>query len=868
MAAFHARTPEEVVRALATDPERGLSSEEAERRLRRYGKNVLPRREGRSPLAILLGQFASPLVAVLIAAASVSFSLGEVREALAVLAILLLNALLGFFQEYRAERALLALQRLAVPRVRVLRDGRVALVPATELVPGDVILLEAGDVVPADARLIEAVDLAVEEAALTGESVLVEKAVDPVPEDAPLPERKSMVYLGTAVVRGRARAVVVATGPRTELGRIARMLGGVRRAPSPLERRLRALGRQLTLLAAGVIALVVVLGLLRGEDVRTLFLTGVSLAVAAIPEGLPAVVTITLALGAVRMLKKNALVRRLPAVETLGSTGVICTDKTGTLTQNRMTAVRAYVDGRVYELEPARPDPRLEALFLPLVLANAAGDPMELALLRAAEELGLERDALLARWPKLAEVPFSSERKRTATLHRVPEAGRPAGVQGPFVLFVKGAPDVVLERASHLWTPDGPRPLDDAARAELSAVHDRLAGEGLRLLAAAYRSLKAPPDRLEAAEEGLVFVGLVGLVDPLRPEVKPAIEECRRAGIRVVMVTGDHPRTALAVARQLGLEAPRVLTGRELDALDEAELARLAPEVGVYARVVPEHKLKIVAAWQRLRRVVAMTGDGVNDAPALKKADIGVAMGSGTEVAREAAEMVLLDDNFATIVAAVREGRRVYDNVRRFVLYTLSSNAAEIGAVVLAPFLGMPLPLYPIQILWINLVTDGLPGLALAVEREEEDVMRRPPRRPDESPLSGFVGRAAVFLGLGMTLASLLAGALYWHAGREEWRTMLFSVLTFSQLANALVLRSFRTPIARLGWFSNPWLLAAVASSVALQLAVIYAPALQAVFHTAALPLGDLLFALALSLAVPLAFEGVKARHGSKPSPT
>ncbi len=892
MTDWYRKEPSEVISLLSSNAETGLASAEASRRLLEHGPNELIERGLKSPWRILWEQLTGLMVVVLIIAAVVSGALGDWKDAIAILAIVVLNAVLGFSQEFRAEKAMAALKQLAVPRVKVRRDGYVAESSARELVPGDVVLLEAGALVPADGRLLESVNLRVQEAALTGESEPVEKHVHVLDRpDLPLGDRRNMVYMGTVATYGRGQAVITATGMNTELGRIAELIQTVERESTPLQRRLDQLGKGLTAAALAIVAVVFVLGLLRGEDWQVMLLTAISMAVAAVPEGLPAVVTIALALGAQRMLKRQALIRKLPAVETLGSVTVICSDKTGTLTENRMTVTVLDVLGETQQVDTLlkqgipvadaellpgqRPSVRsLGLLAKAAALCNdasleptpeggyrAVGDPTEGALVVAAAELGLVKPELDARWPRVGEVPFTSERKRMTTVHRVgvsPEQTDAPWCCGEFVAFAKGAVDSLLEISERVWAGDVAVPLSDDLRARITAANDRLASQGQRVLGVAFRPLDALPDMTDEAslERGMTFIGLVGMIDPPRPEVREAVQTAKAAGIRPVMITGDHPLTARQIAWELGIATEsEPLTGSELARMSVEELEGMVDEVAVYARVSPEHKLKIVQALQDRGQIVAMTGDGVNDAPALKKADIGVAMGiTGTDVSKEAADMVLLDDNFATIVAAVKEGRTIYDNIRKFITYTLTSNAGEIWVMLLAPLVGMPLPLLPLQILWINLVTDGLPGLALGVEPAEPDTMRRPPHPPQESIFGRGLGRQVAWVGLLMGLVSLGMGYWTWRAGWGSWQTVTFTTLTLSQMGNALAVRS-RQPLFKVGVFSNRALLGAVVLTFLMQLAVIYTPFLQGLFKTQALTLGELVLSLALSTVV---FWGVE----------
>lgn len=909
--AWYRLSPHEVAEHLNTDMHHGLSREEAQRRLAEVGPNELVERGMKSPWRILWEQLTGIMVVILIISAVISVFLHEYTDALVILVIVVLNALLGFTQEYQAEKAMAALKKMAVPKVKVRRSGHLVEISARELVPGDVIQLEAGDAVPADARLIEAVNLRVQEAVLTGESEPVEKQVEPInAEHLPIADQRNMVFMGTVVTYGRGLALVVRTGMRTELGKIADMIQSVGQEPTPLQKRLEQLGRGLALAALGIVAVVFVLGVLRGESVRVMFQTAISMAVAAVPEGLPAVVTIALALGAQRMLKRNALIRKLPAVETLGSVTVICSDKTGTLTENRMTVTVIDVAGHRVDFQEEvnyyQPEsdlhphplltgqPSVALMLLGGALCNdatlepaeeggrhgfaAVGDPTEGALVIAAAQAKLLKQDLESLFPRVQEWPFDSERKRMSTLHRVrQDEAWPAELsvvrdrlsqlwERPveFLMFTKGAVDSLLEVCDRVWVNNQIQPLDETWRERIVRANNTMAQSGMRVLGVAFRPFwegsegDAPS---KAEESSLIFVGMFGLIDPARPEVFQAVQVAKTAGIRPVMITGDHPLTALHIARTLRIaEDGRVMTGRELAQLSVAELEQQVEDIPVFARVSPEHKLKIVEALQNRGHIVAMTGDGVNDAPALKKADIGVAMGiTGTDVSKEAADMVLLDDNFATIVAAVEEGRRIYDNIRKFIKYTLTSNMGEIMAMLLGPFAGLSLPLTPLQILWINLVTDGLPGLALTVEPAERDVMRRKPFSPKENIFGRGLATSVLLIGVEMGVTSLLAGLWALYTGRTEtWQTMIFTTLTLAQMGNVLAIRSDREPLIRLGIFSNPLLLAAVLLTFVLQMAVVYVPFLQDIFRTRPLPLLDLLVSLAFSSVVFLSIEAVK----------
>ncbi len=857
---WHCLAVEEVAAALATSTERGLDRAEAALRLARGGPNAIREPERRPAWRMLLDQFTDFMIVVLMAAAVVSGFIGEVADAVAILVIVVLNAVIGFVQEYRAERAMAALKKLAAASARVLRGGSVLEVAAVELVPGDVVLLEAGNVIPADLRLFETVVLKVEEAALTGESVPVEKQTAALPEsDLPIGDRRNMAYKGTIVAYGRARGVVVATGMQTELGRIATLLSEEAEVRTPLQKRLAQFGRRLAVAALAACGAVFVFGVMRGEAIALMFLTAVSLAVAAIPEALPAVVTISLALGARKMAGKNALIRRLPAVEALGSVTYVCTDKTGTLTQNRMHVEELFIDGR-RSRQWSRQD--LEGgsarlLFQAMALNNDAsipeagreiGDPTEIALLVAAREFGLEKDALEAESPRIAELPFDPERKLMTTVHRERHAG--------IVTYTKGAPERILDRCIDSQQGASPAALD---RESVLETAQRMAGQGLRVIAVAHRRWRASPQSLttEQVETGLTFIGLVGMIDPPRPEAQAAVETCKSAGIVPVMVTGDHPATARAIAARLGIttEEGRVVTGQQLARLTPEQFAEQVQDIHAYARVDPSQKIMIVSGLQAKGQFVAMTGDGVNDAPAIKRAEIGVAMGKiGTDVAREASSMVLLDDNFATIVVAVREGRRIYDNIRKFIRFVMGGNTGEIWTIAVAPVLGLPIPLVPIQILWINLVTDGLPGLALAAEREEPTIMRRPPRPPSESVFAH--GMWQQILWVGILMGAICIGIEAWGIERGwRWQTMVFTALTLCQMYQVLAIRSERESIFTIGFLSNLPLLGAVLLTTLLQLAVIYVPWLNPVFKTQPLAGEE----LAVSVLVPsLVFVGIE----------
>ncbi len=862
---------------------RGLTAEEAQARLKAHGPNELVEKKKKKPLMMFLDQFKDFMILVLLAAAIISGIIGEPADTAAILVIVLLNAVLGFTQEYRAEKAMEALKKMAASLADVVRDNRRLTIPASGLVPGDIVVLEAGRIVPADMRVIEAARLRIEEAALTGESAPVEKTADALAGNSlPLGDRKNMLYKGTIVTYGRGIGVVTTTGMDTELGRIASMIQGQEEGKTPLQKRLAAFGRKLAYAVLVICAIIFVAGLMRGEEIIRLFLVAVSLAVAAIPEALPAVVTISLALGARTMVKQNALIRKLPAVETLGSVTYICTDKTGTLTLNKMTVEEMWVDGQILrgqgsgvrgregegKLGPYSLDP-VPLFFTALALStdahqdalgNIIGDPTEAALFSIAHNDGFIKENLESDYPRVAELPFDSERKLMTTFHHQSLVPRPSSVgSANYLSFTKGAVEVLLGRSAGVMTSGGIQDLDVQ---KMQSISDRMAADGLRVMAIGMRTWDSVPTDLssENTETGLVLIGLMGMMDPPREEARESVSLCKSAGIIPVMITGDHPLTARTIAKRVGIiesdDPTAIITGVELAALSLEAFEQRVEAIRVYARVAPEQKLKIVKALQDKGHFVAMTGDGVNDAPALKAADIGVAMGiTGTDVAKEAASMILFDDNFATIVKAVKEGRRIYDNIRKFIKYLLTTNSGEIWTLFIAPFLGLPIPLLPIHILWINLMTDGLPALALSMEPEEGDVMNRPPRRPQESLFAHGLGIHAIWVGLlmgGVTL-SLQAWAI--HLGDAHWQTMVFTVLCLTQLGHVLAIRSEQESLFRQGIFSNKPLFLSVIATLALQLATIYVPFLNPIFKTQPLSGGELTLVLVLSTVVFFAVE-------------
>jgi P-type Ca2+ transporter type 2C len=874
---WHTLSVPEVCTRLRSSAE-GLTGIEAARRVAEHGPNELRAARPISPWTILLEQFKNILIVVLLVATALSSFLGHGIEAIAITVIVLFAVLLGFVQEYRAERSLEALRQMAAPTATVLRDGEETALAARDLAPGDVVILRAGNRIPADARLLEAVNLQIQEAALTGESMPVEKhaAALEAPELA-LGDRRNMAYAGTVATYGRGRAMIVATGMSAEFGKIAEMLQTVETGRTPLQENLDKLGQALARAALGVVAIIVALGLFRGQPFVEMLVFGIALAVAVVPEALPAVVTISLALGVQRLAKRGALMRRLQAVETLGSTSVICSDKTGTLTEDEMTVRRVYAAGQLLEVSGAGyeprgqffsgnaavdPSPELKRLLQASALASDAhivrgeadgrwqvkGDPTEGALVVAAAKAGLEKAALDAEFPRVDEVPFASEAKRMTTLH---------AVAGGVIAYAKGAPEVILDSCERQLTSRGEERLDAAGRTPILETVRRLAGDGLRVLAVAAKA----DATLKNAERGMTFLGLVGMIDPPRPEAAAAIRTCGQAGIRVVMVTGDHPITAEAVARELGLlTTGRAITGAELEAMSEAALASEVDRIDVYARISPAQKLRVVTTLQNKGHIVAMTGDGVNDAPALRKADIGVAMGiTGTDVAKEAAAMSLTDDNFTSIVAAVEEGRGIFGNIKKFLMYLLSSNIGEIGLMAGAALLGLPLPLTAVQILYVNLATDGLPALALAVDPPAPDLMSRKPR----NPRTGIFTRPVVTLmmagGLWSALLNLSLFAWALRSGRspQEAMTMTFVSLVLIQFFNAYNFRSDRLSVVHRP-FANKWLNRAIVWETLILLAVVYVPSLQGPFTTFRLSIQDWAIVAGVALTVTPVLEAMK----------
>jgi Ca2+-transporting ATPase len=873
---WHAMSPEKVMEELEAS-ENGLTSDNAKARLEKYGENKLKEEIKTTPLEIFTNQFKSILILILIIATAVSFAIGEITDALAILVIVLLNAFLGFYQEYKAEKALEALKRMLSDTARVIRDGKMTEIDSVLLVPGDITVLERGERVPADIYLVESGALQVDEASLTGESVPVNKINAVLPEDTSVIERKNMAFMGTVVTNGQARGLVVATGMQTEFGKIAKLTQEIGEEETPLKRRLNVLGKRIGQIALAIAVAISILGILQHREITEMFLVGISLAVAAIPEGLPAVVTMTLALGIRNLTKRKCLIRQLMASETLGATSVICTDKTGTLTKNEMTLQEIFVPDRVIKVTGEGYEPKGEflsngnvinpkedkSLYMLLktgILCNHAvleekeqgwtivGGPTEGALVVAAHKARIFREDLKA--PVVTEFSFNSERKRMTIIY---------GYQDKNVAYVKGAPEILLERSSYYYADGKTKQLSEAKRKEFIRIYEDMAKRGLRVLAFAYRELPADNKDMSAdeVEKELVFLGSSGILDPPRPEAKGALSIAKDAGIEVIIMTGDAALTTRAVAQKVGFSSKRIVTGTELDRMSEDELKETLQDTRIFARVSPSHKLRVVKLLRERGAVTAMTGDGVNDAPALKKASIGVAMGiKGTDVAKEASDMILMDDNFASIVSGVEEGRRQYDNIQKFTRYLLSSNFGEIIAIAGVMLLGFPLILLPVQILWMNLVTDGMIALALGMEPMEKDVMRRKPRDPEEPILSRHA-----FLGI-MGIGAFIAAATIFvftnnlnHIGLDKARTLAFTGIIVFEKINVFNFRSFKHNLLNVGLFSNPYLIGAWVATISLQIAVVYLPFFQRTLHTVPLEISDWIMLFLLGLPVLIAGE-------------
>ncbi|EPR68872.1 calcium-translocating P-type ATPase, PMCA-type [Cyclobacterium qasimii] len=842
---YHGQSTSEIYQQLETSTQ-GLENSEAERRQRKYGKNELAQKKKFSVFNLLLHQFKDVMIFILLVAALISFVVGDSSDTIVILIIVVLNAVIGFVQEYRAEKAMEALNKMSSLHATVRRSGNIVQIPAIEVVPGDLVLLEAGMLVPADLRLITTHALKIEEASLTGESHAVTKSTEAITaDDVPLGDRLNMAFKSTVITNGRAEGIVVATGMNTEIGRIAQLLQE-EKIKTPLQKRLAKFAKTLSFAVIGICIALFFTGWMRGEEAVQMLLTAISVAVAAIPEALPAVITIALALGAKRMVRKNALIRKLPAAETLGAVSYICTDKTGTITQNKMTVVDCWVSPEAKKVADFNPE---ELLILAMELNHDVitdennklkGDPTETALVDYARNNKNYNKQWRTDFKRSYEFPFDSKRKKMTTVYPL---------NGSWLVVTKGAVERLLT-------------ICNASNAtEINTTTEKYAKQGKRVLAYALKVIDQLPQQLtvENFESELSFIGLTAMIDPPRPEAIQAVADCHTAGITLVMLTGDHPITAKAIATETGiLQQPtdRVITGTELAKFSEQEFQENLESIKVFARVSPEQKLKIVKALQGKNHFVAVTGDGVNDAPALKRADIGIAMGiTGTDVSKEAADMILLDDNFATIIQAVREGRRIFDNIRKFIKYILTGNSGEIWTIFLAPLLGLPIPLIPIQILWVNLVSDGLPALAFASEPAEENILKRPPRKPNESVFSGGIGIHILWVGLLMGAVCLGTQAWAIHVENPKWATMVFTIISISQLGHALAIRSNDKSIFTLGFFGNKQLVIAVLVTIGLQLAVIYLPFLQSVFKTQALTFSELAICLGLSSIVFWAVE-------------
>jgi Ca2+-transporting ATPase len=871
----------------------GIGKEEAKRRLQEFGPNILQEKKGPSALRIFVEQFKNYLILVLVAATIIALFLGDFTDALVISVVIILNAILGFYQEYRAEKSIEALKKLTAPKAVVIREGDEETILASELVPGDLIMLETGERVPADIRLSECSSLEIDESLLTGESLPVKKRVEQLGvKTLPLAERKNMAFMGTIVTRGRGKGYVVSTGMKTEMGRIAELIQAVESEKTPLQIKLKDLAKKLTYIVIIICLTVFFTGILREGDIFDMFLNSVGLAVAAIPESLPAVVTITLALGVQRMAKRNAIVRKLPAVETLGSATIICSDKTGTFTRNEMTVRKIYTNNNMFDVTNVGYEPKgefynnnskinpnkISSLSLTLTigaLCNNAeleknanwhiiGDPTEGSLIVAAEKAGIKHQKITKQYPRIGEIPFESERKAMSTIHKTPD--------GKEVAYVKGAAEVILNLSKFIYSDGQIRELTDKEKEEILKINQEMASEALRVLAVAYKELPNAYKEYtpEKVENNLVFVGLVGMLDPPREEAISAVQKCKKAGIKVVMITGDNEFTANAIAKELGLLEGdgKTLTGAELEDMSDAQLDKIVQEVNVYARVSPEHKLRIVNSLKKKNHIVAMTGDGVNDAPALRKADIGVAMGiTGTDVAKEASEMILADDNFASSVAAVEEGRIIYNNIKKSIYYLLSTNIGEILIIFIGLIIGLPIPIVAVQILWINLVTDSFPALALSVDPAGEDIMLLPPRNPKEPVITRRMIYNMIVVATVMCISTLLlySSALgvfsplgISYSNLDTARTIAFTNMAFLQLIHTFIVHSQRESIFKIRTFSNRYIILATVISSILQLAVIYIPPLQNLFHTTPLSLFELVIVVLGSSSIILATEIVK----------
>lgn len=886
---WYQQKKEDLLGQLESDTESGLSSQEVESRLVKYGPNELKEEDKKGLWSKIVAQFSDFLILILLAAALISAFVGEVQDSIVILAIVLVNAALGIYQEGRAEKSLEALKKMASPNAKVVRNGNTEEVPANSLVPGDIVVLETGDIIPADIRLIESSKLKIEEASLTGESVPVEKKSSTVfDEEVDLGDRENMAFMSTIINYGRGKGIVVSTGHDTEIGKIATLIQTFDDEMTPLQKKLNQLGKILGIITIIVSALVFVVGSIQGRDILEMFMVAVSLAVAAIPEGLPAIVTIVLALGMNKMVEKNAIVKKLLAVETLGSTSVICSDKTGTLTQNEMTVTKLYTDGKVMDVTGGgyRPEgefilnsqsvsvddnPSLKTLLSIGILTNDSqlvdaeegykilGDPTEGALVSLAGKANMIKDEMDKQYSRVEELPFDSDRKMMSTFHS-------NFIEGKIASFTKGAPDIVIDRCDYIYLNKQVVPFTPDLKEEVLQVNSSFAKNALRVLAYAYREYDELPSEIDSDinEKSMIFVGLTGMIDPPRQEAKEAIKKCKEAGIKTVMITGDYKETAFAIAKELGMaeSEEQAMMGSELDKLSDEELKEVVKKINVYARVSPEHKVRIVSALKANGDVTAMTGDGVNDALALKRADIGVAMGiTGTDVAKNTSEMILTDDNFASIVAAVEEGRVIFSNIKKFVHFLLSCNIGEIILVFTAILMNLEVPLLPIQLLWLNLVTDSFPALALGVEKGEPDIMEQKPRDSKESIIDRSMIANISFQSIAVGVSSLLA--YIWALDKypldlDNARTITFATLITAELLRAYSSRSFKYTLAKIGIFSNKAMVRATALSFSLMIAVLYVPFLQDIFYTFAMGLSDWLIVLSFAFFPLIAGELVK----------
>lgn len=843
----------------------GLSLEEAKKRLQEYGPNELKAKKKKTPIKMFLNQFKDLMIIILIISAVIAGFLGKPIDSLAIIAIVILNATIGFLQEYKADKAIEALKRISMPSTNVIRDGKTITISANEVVPGDLVLLEAGQIVPADIRLIESVNLKIDESILTGESIAVEKNLKTLNEtDIPIGDRKNMAYQGTTITYGRGFGIVVATGMNTEIGKIASLLQQDSDTKTPLQKRLDVFSKKLAAIILIISSIVFTAGIIRGEDVVFMLLTAISLAVAAIPEALPAVITITLAIGANKMVKQNALIRKLPAVETLGSVTYICSDKTGTLTLNKMTVEELFFNNKIYKVSNILTE-EIEKFLIIMALCNDAkknnngdliGDPTETAIYELVEKMGVSKENLEKIFPRVNEIPFDSDRKCMTTFH----SDLTGLFNGKIFSITKGAIEVLLSKAKNIQIENVLQSIDFNY---IHRITEKMASNGLRILGFGIKLFDNIPENIfpDEIEKDLTIIGLVGMMDPPREEAKSAVLICKKAGITPVMITGDHPITATVIAKRIGIldekesETKSVITGRELEKLPLEEFEERVEKIKVYARVAPEQKLKIVKALRDKGQYVAMTGDGVNDAPALKQADIGVAMGiTGTDVAKESASMILLDDNFATIVKAIKEGRRIYDNILKFIVYSMTSNAGTLWAIFLAPFFGLPLPLLPIQILWMNLLTDSLPGLSLTAEVSESNIMERPPRDPKEGIFSHGRGLFIIKFGLIIGISALLF-QYFTIKNNLKWQTMVFTALVIGRMSIVMSVRSFLDSVFKIGFFTNKPLIFSVLLTVGLQLLIVYIPQMNVIFKTEPLSLKELFYTFALASIVLIGTE-------------